>query len=108
MKRTGLKRPTLEQVRAWQNRPKKPIKKVSTKHKSKLNIYYKQREAFMRRQIFCTIPNCINPATDVHHVKGRGPFLLDESTWRAVCRGCHISIHANVARSIELGYIIPR
>jgi len=108
VKRTGLKRPTLEQVRAWQNRPKTPIKRVSAKHKSKLNIYYKQREKFLKARPFCEVDGCKNVSTDVHHRRGRGPFLLVESTWLSCCRGCHIVIHANVAESIRLGYMETR
>ena len=50
----------------------------------------------------------IRPTQDVHHAKGRGKYLLDESTWLPVCRWCHDFIHNNVKWSYENHYMEPR
>jgi len=41
------------------------------------------------------LPGCTVRTQDVHHVLGRGKYLLIESTWLAVCRHCHEHIHQN-------------
>jgi hypothetical protein len=50
----------------------------------------------------------IQATTDVHHKKGRGKYLLDESTWLPVCREHHDKIHANPAWAFEQGYLERR
>ena len=47
-------------------------------------------------------------ATDVHHMKGRGKYHLDTTTWLAVCRNCHMWIEENTVDAIELGFSLPR
>ncbi len=44
-------------------------------------------------------------STDVHHVKGRGKFYLDESTWMAVSRESHRWIHNHPKEARELGLL---
>lgn len=50
------------------------------------------------------VEGCCYTSVDVHHKRGRGKYLLDESTWLPVCRGCHnkIETHPNWAK--ENGY----
>lgn len=43
---------------------------------------------------------------DIHHVKGRGRYLLDTSTWMAVSRMAHITIHLHPKQSREKGYLV--
>lgn len=47
-------------------------------------------------------------SSDIHHVCGRGKYLLDTSTWMAVSRKAHDYIHANPKESYERGYMLPR
>jgi hypothetical protein len=47
-------------------------------------------------------------SVDIHHMKGRGKYLLDTSTWMAVSRQAHDYIHANPEESYRKGYMLPR
>lgn len=47
-------------------------------------------------------------STEVHHLRGRGKYLLDTSTWLAVSSGAHRKIHEDPATSYEKGYMLPR
>lgn len=47
-------------------------------------------------------------STEVHHKKGRGKYLLDVSTWLAVCRSAHNYIHDNPKEAEEKGWLIRR
>lgn len=47
-------------------------------------------------------------ATEIHHRKGRGKFLLDELSFLAVSCEAHRKIHASPKESYEKGYMLPR
>jgi len=47
-------------------------------------------------------------ATDIHHRKGRGRYLLDTSTWMTVSRDAHRWIHDNPKEAMGKGYLLPR
>lgn len=47
-------------------------------------------------------------ATEIHHRKHRGKYLLDVSTWMAVADEGHRLIHDDPKRSYERGYLIKR
>lgn len=50
----------------------------------------------------------VNRATDLHHVRGRGPKLTtDKRFFMALCRNCHDWIHQNGAKARELGLLAP-
>lgn len=53
---------------------------------------------------YVTIPR----SEEVHHIRGRGKYLLDTSTWLAVSHAAHQKIHANPKESYEKGYMLPR
>lgn len=42
-------------------------------------------------------------ATDVHHMRGRGKYLLDESTWKALCRSCHSAVENHPEMAVKNG-----
>jgi hypothetical protein len=77
--------------------------------KQRDKIYRMKRRAFLLAHPWCEatvgmpcVPIMPQPAVDVHHMAGReGSNYLDESTWKASCRGCHdwIHKHPNNARS---------
>lgn len=48
-----------------------------------------------------TIPR----STEIHHVKGRGKHLNDESSWLAVSRPTHNFIHANPSKARLMGLL---
>lgn len=80
-----------------------PLKKVSKTMVSKLKLYSAQRKRFLEMNPTCALYGI--PAVDVHHVFGRGKYLLDESTWLAVSREAHRKIHDNPKWAREMGYL---
>ena len=92
-------------------RPKKAMPKVTKKRNQLNRQYMKLRAEYLRCH-----PNCeyfahfkeIRPATEIHHRKGRGSFMLDTSTWMAVCTKGHQEIHFNTAESYKRGWMLPR
>lgn len=97
LQKLGLKDPELK--------PKKEIPAESEKQKSLTKQYLKDRKAWIKKNPYCKakLVSCSKMATDVHHQKGRGEFLLDQSTWLPVCRSCHDFITENSAEAIRLG-----
>tara|TARA_R100000951_G_scaffold109330_4_gene106290 strand:+ start:1467 stop:1649 length:183 start_codon:yes stop_codon:yes gene_type:complete len=50
------------------------------------------------------IHQCSLKSTDVHHMRGRGKYHLDTTTWLSVCRNCHNWIELNPVDAKELGF----
>lgn len=71
------------------------IKKVSDKQKALLAEYAKLRKQFLKAKTKCEagLYGCFKDATEIHHLAGRGSFLLDTETWMGICRSCHAKIH---------------
>ena len=44
-------------------------------------------------------------AVDIHHVKGRGRYLLDTSTWLAASRAEHEWVHSHQGEARRLGLL---
>ena len=85
---------------------KKPMSKKSSKQ-DKLDVLYSVlRENYMKANPFCKakLPGCQINATDVHHKAGRGKFMLDQSTFLAVCRICHNQIEENPVMAKAMGF----
>lgn len=77
------------------NKVKKPIKKVSIKHRKELADYTVQRRYFLSSNIECMArvsPQCDGHACEIHHSAKRGVNLLNIETFVAVCRPCHVHI----------------
>lgn len=93
---------------------RKPIRRETPAHAKARAAYNKQREAFLRNHLFCECcprRDLTRPAfasEDVHHKRGRGKFLLDETTWVAVCRLCHRHIHDNPAWAYQNNFTEKR
>lgn len=47
-------------------------------------------------------------ATEIHHKKGRGKYLLDTSTWMALSQEGHRHIHNNPKEAYEKGWMLTR
>lgn len=86
---------------------RKPIKKVSANHKQLLDIMYKLKAVWIVGKK-CGVRGCQLPAVDPHHMKGRGKYLLDTSTWLPVCRDHHTYIENNPDWAKEQGYSLSR
>lgn len=97
LQKLGLKDPELK--------PAKVINAESEKQKSLNKQYLKDRKAWVKKNPYCKtkLVSCSKMTTDVHHRKGRGEYLLDQSTWLPVCRSCHDFITENSAEAIRLG-----
>lgn len=81
------------------------IKKVSTKLSKELRRYSALREQYLRQHPICQAKvKCRGKlATDIHHMKGRGKYLLDTTKFLSVCRDCHDWITEFSNEAIELG-----
>ena len=86
----------------------------SKKRKKQEEEYRKLRKRFLTQNRNCiairidTKIRCLNPATQVHHRKGRGKYLLSIATWMPVCHHCHEMIHKCPSWSREHDYMINR
>ena len=95
-----------------------PLRRVSDKRRKEMAIYAEKRKAFLTAHPWCMgtmkiwgvteddvdmetghvygrgdILLKLPRATDVHHVKKRGKYYLDESSWMAVSRTVHTAVH---------------
>lgn len=81
-----------------------------SKKLSKQRVTYRQlREEFLRKpeNMFCAVYPSI-PATQIHHMKGRGKYLNDTSTWLGVSDTGHEWIEANPKLAKERGFSMSR
>ena len=86
---------------------KRPQRKPFSDKRTEINKeYYAQSREFIKEHPNCvvTAPGCAGKSKDVHHLRGRGRFLLDKSTWLAVCRNCHEKIERDDKWARENGY----
>ena len=86
---------------------RKPIKKVSKNQKQLLDIMHKLKAVWIVGKK-CGVRGCQLPAVDPHHMKGRGKYLLDTSTWLPVCREHHTYIELNPNWAKANGYSFDR
>jgi len=99
-KRTDRKTP--------KNKPKKRINQYSKKMKGLLAIYNPRAKVYKEENPYCEakIPGiCQYYTSDIHHKKGRGPYLLLEYTWMPICRMCHTWIDENPTEAREKGLV---
>jgi hypothetical protein len=95
---------------AYKINPPSKIKKTSEKKKKQDDEYSKLRKLYLDTHSFCEakLPGvCTGVATDIHHLysgKDRNKYYLDDKTWKAICRNCHIFIHDKLSteEAIEL------
>lgn len=80
------------------------LKKVSKKMEKVNREYTKLRKQFLLENSHCAL--CGAPATDIHHRRLRGKYMLDVTTFMAVCRFDHDRIHGNPAWAREQGYLL--
>jgi len=91
-------------VKPFKSKKVKPLKVKSAKMKKLDTLYTKLRGVYMRKYPMCqaSLPNCSKQSTDVHHMKGRGEYHNDTTTWLSVCRSCHTWIEEHPKEAIEL------
>jgi len=83
----------------------KPLNKKSSKQEKIERLYSILRTKYLLAHPFCeaSLPGCQVNATDIHHKAGRQQFMLDDSTYLAVCRLCHTQIEENPEMAKTLG-----
>lgn len=85
-----------------------PPKKVSDKRKEQNAEYMTLRDEFLKEHPTCEVCGS-EPATEVHHKKGReNGLLLEVQYFLAVDRNCHTLITEDSAFAIREGYSLPR
>jgi hypothetical protein len=83
------------------------MRAVALKRARQLCAYRTLRDAFLAERPLCEFPSwpcCSQPATDVHHRRGRvGALLLDVTKWSALCRAHHSWVTEHPKAAVELG-----
>jgi hypothetical protein len=89
-----------------------PLRRVSKKRAEELKIYYSLADYVLSQRPYCEFPSstgaatCMNPATQIHHMRGRaGPLLCDVRFWLAVCDKCHKYIHEHGKEARKRGVL---
>lgn len=87
-----------------------PLRPRSSKQQKLEAAYKVLRETFLDAHPMCQahLSGCTLKATDIHHKAGRGEYLLDQSTYLAVCRTCHTYIETHPEESKELSFSVER
>ncbi len=88
------------------NTARKPIAKQSAKRKKLDAAYSVLAKSFKQRHPHCMarLDGCTGITSDVHHMRGRNIYLLDETEFLLVCRNCHSWIELHPAQAKELGF----
>lgn len=86
-----------------------PLRAVSVKRAGQMNEYRPLSDAFLAEHRFCQYPDgCGQPATDLHHRRGRfGERLLDQRYWAASCRRHNDEAETNTGHCLDIGWLIP-
>lgn len=86
------------------------MNKVSDKLAEELYLYGVMRLRFLDvfKKCQASLRYCQYHATQVHHKRGRGLYLLDLETWLAVCPSCHQRIELNPAWAKLIGLSLDR
>lgn len=93
------------------------MKSISQKRRQQISEYALLRDKFLWvvSKVYpggfqpSKCQRCGNPATDVHHTRGRaGRLLLDTQYWVAVCRQCHEWIGSNPNEARKAGLLCSK
>lgn len=86
------------------------------------DAYHDLKRMYLREHHYCEAEICCGAeverdgvliwyparATEIHHMRGRGRYYLDVSTWLAVCADCHRYITEHPAYAFEYGFSLRR
>lgn len=88
------------------DKKRKPIAAYSDKRKQVNRLYDARAGKFRKDHPDCAInsPNCTKRTQGVHHKRGRGKYLLDESTWLPACNPCNHYVEVHHQWAIDNGY----
>ncbi len=86
------------------------MNKISSSLAENLLLYAAIRLKFLEKFPRCAagLNRCTYYATQVHHKKGRGLYLLVLETWIGVCHNCHERIEGDPKRAKELNLSMDR
>lgn len=88
----------------------KPVNKVSEQRADEIKLYPKKKKAFLEFKSACEVKlnGCTVSATDIHHCSTSANDFLNEDTWTAVCRSCHMKIETEIPAEIrrQMGLLI--
>lgn len=92
---------------------KKPINKVSDKHKETLKEYKPLREEFLKQNPNCQLKlqGCLGIASEIEHREGKSSkeLYLNSSKWFAICRVCHHQLEFVLGeKAYEKGFKLHR
>lgn len=85
------------------------MRRESPRRAAENRAYRKQRVEFLTENPLCQMPKwrdakCNEPATEVHHRRGRvGALLLDQRYWSAMCSRHHRYVTEHPAHAYSLG-----
>lgn len=83
------------------------IPRYSKKREQLNKVYDARARLFRKANPQCKIMapgGCTGKTQGVHHRKGRGRYLLDESTWIPACNYCNGYVEAHPAWAVENGF----
>lgn len=87
---------------------KKPrrIATYSDKRKELNKLYDAEARLYRKEHPDCAIksPVCTKRTQGVHHIKGRGKYLLDKTTWEPACNACNAYVERHHQWAIENGH----
>lgn len=106
------KRAALLQKQKEKNQiPRKKPNQVSEKQRTLNETYSQIATKFKLNHPKCEArvnEYCTGKTDDIHHSRGHGKYFLDETTFIAVCRSCHIWIGNNHKEAEAKGLIFSR
>lgn len=87
-----------------------PINRINPDTAEKTALYLKVRLIFLSVFTVCEarMTGCTYYASDVHHKRGRGKWLLVIAFFLPVCRNCHDRIGAQSTDAFESGLSVYR
>lgn len=92
-------------------RPKKEKRRyrIQPYSKKRLEInkqYDPAARAFRKKNQKCAInsPNCTGKTEGVHHKRGRGKYLMDQSTWLPACNPCNHYVEHHHQWAVDNGF----
>lgn len=85
---------------------KKPISMRSKKMTTVMNEVKKLYPIFLKAHPLCEIksPDCLQTATVIHHVKGRGKNIANQKSWKACCPPCNSYVEKHHQWAAEKGF----
>jgi hypothetical protein len=90
--------------------PGSSLRKVAVEQAKRNRKYYEAKDEYLAINTECMaqLEGCSGKATEVHHAKGRGRYLLVKKYFRAVCLLCHDKIENQPKLAVSLNLSLSR